>query len=71
MGKVTRKRHTAEFKTRVARKIIRGEQTSAEIGAKHGIHLTLVALSKKATVEGMARTFSSKADPSEMTIAAA
>ena len=43
MGKVTRKRHTAEFKARVALEAIRGEQTLAEIGAKHGVHLTLVA----------------------------
>ena len=33
MGKVTRKRHTAEFKARVALEAIKGEQTLAEIGA--------------------------------------
>ena len=36
MGKVTRKRHTAEFKARVALEAIKGEQTLAEIGAKQG-----------------------------------
>lgn len=65
MGKVTRKRHTAEFKARVALEAIKGEQTLAEIGAKHGIHLTLVAGWKKAAIEGMAATFSSKAAASE------
>ena len=61
MGKVTRKRHTAEFKARVALEAIKGEQTLAEIGAKHGVHLTMVAAWKTAAVEGMATTFSPKA----------
>lgn len=61
MGKVARKRHSAEFKARVALEAIRGEQTLAEIGAKHGIHLTMVAAWKKAAIEGMAATFSPKA----------
>ena len=65
MGKVTRKRHTAEFKARVALEAIKGELTLAEIGAKHGIHLTLVGVWKKAAVEGMAATFSSKVETSE------
>jgi transposase len=60
MGMVTRKRHNAEFKARVALEAIRGEQTLAEIGAKHGVHLTLVAAWKKAAVEGMTATFSPK-----------
>lgn len=47
MGKVTRKRHTAKFRARVALEAIKGEQTLAEIGAKHGIHLTMVAAGKK------------------------
>ena len=37
MGKVTRKRHSAEFKARVALEAIKGEQTLAEIGARHGV----------------------------------
>lgn len=37
MGKMTRKRHSAEFKARVALEAIRGEQTLAEIGARHGV----------------------------------
>jgi len=61
MGKVTRKRHNAEFKARVALEAIRGEQTLAEIGAKHGVHLTMVAAWKKAAIEGMAAIFSPKA----------
>lgn len=60
MGKVTRKRHSAEFKARVAMDAIKGEQTLAEIGAKHGIHLTMVAAWKKAAIDGMRATFSPK-----------
>lgn len=61
MGKVSRKRHSAEFKARVALEAIRGERTLAEIGAKHGIHLTMVAAWKRAAIDGMAATFSPKA----------
>lgn len=60
MGKVTRKRHSAEFKARVALEAIKGEHTLAEIGARHGVHLTMVASWKKAAIDGMAATFSSK-----------
>ena len=60
MGKITRKRHTAEFKARVALEALKGEQTLAEIGAKHGVHLTMVAAWKKAAIEGMANSFSPK-----------
>jgi transposase len=60
MGKVTRKRHSADFKARVALEAIRGEHTPAEIGGRHGVHLTLVAAWKKAAIEGMASTFSAK-----------
>jgi transposase len=60
MGKVTRKRHSADFKARVALEAIRGDHTLAEIGARHGVHLTLVASWKTAAIEGMASTFSTK-----------
>ena len=57
MGKVTRKRHSAEFKARVALEAIKGEQTLTEIGARHGLHLTVVAAWKKAAIDGMTATF--------------
>jgi transposase len=71
MAKVTRKRHTAEFKARVALEAIKGEQTLAEIGAKHGVHLTMVAAWKKAAIEGMANSFSPKGSAPEPTVSAA
>lgn len=60
MGKVTRKRHSADFKARVALEGIKGEHTLAEIGAKHGIHLTMVAAWKKAAIDGMSARFAGK-----------
>lgn len=43
MGKVTRKRYGAEFKSRVALEAIRGELTLAELASKHGVHQTMIA----------------------------
>ncbi len=62
MGKVTRKRYGAEFKAKVALDAIRGEQTLAELSAKHGIHQTMIAAWKRQAIEGLALTFSGKAE---------
>lgn len=35
MGKVTRKRYTADFKAKVALEAIKGELTQAELSSKH------------------------------------
>ena len=58
MGKVTRKRYTADFKAKVALEAIKGEHTLTELAAKHGIHHTLIATWKRQAIEGMASTFS-------------
>lgn len=63
MGKVTRKRYSGEFKSRVALEAIRGEQTLAELASKHGVHQTMVALWKRQAIEGMAATFYGKQAP--------
>ena len=60
MGKVTRKRYTAEFKAKVALEAIRGELTLAELAAKHGIHQTMVGEWKRQAMEGMAAVFSGR-----------
>jgi transposase len=62
MGKVTRKRYGAEFKAKVALDAIKGELTLAELSAKHGIHQTMVAAWKRQAIEGLASTFSGKAE---------
>ena len=62
MGKVTRKRYGAEFNARVALEAIRGDQTLAELFAKHGIHQTMIAAWKRHAADGLASTFSGKAE---------
>ena len=52
MGKVTRKRYAAEFKSRVALEAIRGELTLAELASKHGVHQTIIAQWKRQAIEG-------------------
>jgi transposase len=64
MGKVTRKRYSSEFKARVALEAIKGEQTLAELGGKHGVHQTMIAAWKRQAVDGMAATFGTKAEAS-------
>lgn len=63
MGKVTRKRYSGEFKSRVALEAIRGEQTLADLASKHGVHQTMIAQWKRQAIEGMAATFSGKPTP--------
>ena len=62
MGKTTRKRYSAEFKAKVALEAIKGEQTLAELAAKHGIHHVMIANWKRQAIEGMAACFSGKAE---------
>ena len=67
MGKVTRKRYGAEFKAKVAFEAIKGEQTLAELSAKHGIHQTMIAAWKRHAIEELAATFSGKAEAVQAT----
>ena len=69
-GKVTRKRYGAEFKAKVALEAIRGEQTLAELSAKHGIHQTMIAAWKRQAIDGLTSTFSGKAEAVQATGAA-
>lgn len=52
------KRYSADFKAKVALEAIGGDLTLAELGAKHGIHPTMIAGWKRQAVEGMSATFS-------------
>ncbi len=36
------KRYSAEFKAKVALDAIRGDQTIAQLAAKHGVHQTMI-----------------------------
>lgn len=62
MGKVARQRYGADFKAKVALEAIKGEQTLAELAARHGIHQTMIAAWKRQAIEGLASTFSGKAE---------
>jgi transposase len=67
MGKVSRQRYGAEFKAKVSLEAIKGELTLAELAAKHGIHQTMIAAWKRQAIEGMASTFSGKAEVAQAT----
>lgn len=60
MGKVTRKRYSAGFKSKVAREAIKGELTLAESSAKYQIPHMMIAQWKRQAIEGMSATFSGK-----------
>ncbi|WP_120010869.1 IS3 family transposase [Teichococcus vastitatis] len=60
-----RTRYSAEFKAKVALEALRGELTTVQLAAKHGIHHTMVGEWKRQAVEGMAAVFSGKAAAQE------
>ena len=53
MGKTTRKRYGAEFKAKEALEAIRGELTLSQLGAKYGVHQTMINAWKKQAVENL------------------
>jgi transposase len=55
-----RTRYSAEFKARVALEALRGELTTAQLAAKHGIHQTMVGEWKRQAMEGMVAVFSGR-----------
>lgn len=62
MGKVTRKRYSADFKSKVALEAIKGDLTLAELAAKYEVHHTMIAQWKRQAIEGMSATFSGKSE---------
>jgi transposase len=65
-----RTRYTAEFKAKVALEALRGELTTAQLAAKHGIHQTMVGDWKRQAMEGPTAVFSGKAAAEESARAA-
>ena len=57
---VKRTRYSAEFKARVALEAMRGELTTAQLAAKHGIHQTMVGEWKRQAMEGLVAVFSGR-----------
>jgi transposase len=60
-----RTRYSAEFKAKVALEALRGELTTAQLAAKHGIHQTMVGEWKRQAMEGLAAVFSAKSAATE------
>lgn len=52
-----RKRYSPRFKAKVALEALRGEQTVAELAARHGVHPTMISQWKKALSDGAADVF--------------
>jgi transposase len=65
MGKTTRKRYGAEFKAKVALEAIRGELTLSQLGAKYGVHQTMINAWKKQAVENLSTVFESRPDAAQ------
>ena len=56
-----RTRYSADFKAKVALEALRGELTTAQLAAKHGIRETMVGDWKRQAMEGLTAVFSGKA----------
>jgi len=52
-----RKRYGAEFKAKVAVEALRGELTTSQLAAKHGVHQTMVSEWKRQALDGLASLF--------------
>ncbi len=56
-----RARHPADFKAKVALEALRGELTTAQLAAQHGIHQTMAGEWRRQAMEGLTAVFSGKA----------
>lgn len=57
-----RRKHSAEFKAKVALEALRETKTAAEIGNQYGVHAIQVAKWKKQALEGLSALFSTGKD---------
>ena len=60
-----RKRYLADFKAKVALEALRGELTTAQLAAKHGVHQTMISEWKRQAVDGLASVFAGKSEAKE------
>ena len=57
---VQRKRHSAEFKAKVALAALKGQQTLNELASLYGVHPVQVAQWKKQALSGLPELFASR-----------
>ena len=62
MTKATRKRYSADFKAKVALEAIKGELTISQLGAKYGLHQTMINSWKKQAIDNLPTAFEQKAN---------
>ena len=55
-----RRRHSDEFKARVALEAVKGVKTLSELSSIHGVHPTVIAQWKRHLIDGSAEVFSRK-----------
>jgi transposase len=60
-----RKRYSSDFKAQVALEALRGELTTAQLAAKHGVHQTMITEWKRQAVDGLASVFAGKTEAKE------
>lgn len=53
-----RRRHSAEFKARVAIEVLKGHRTANEIAGEYGVHPTQLSEWKRQAVDGLPAVFS-------------
>lgn len=58
-----RTRYSAEFKAKVAKEAIKGEETLAQLASRFSVHPTQISSWKQQALEGIADTFSGKSGP--------
>lgn len=58
-----RTRYSAQFKAKVAKEAIKGEETLVQLASRFGIHPTQISAWKQQALEGMEDIFSGKAGP--------
>jgi len=55
-----RRRHSEEFKARVALEAVKGVKTLSELSATYGVHHTVIAQWKRQLIDGSGEIFSRK-----------
>jgi transposase-like protein len=58
----TRNRYSAEFKAKVALEAIRGELTVSQLGAKYGVHQTMIKSWKNQAIDKLSTVFEQKSE---------